>query len=140
MARKGEGRDTLAEALEGEYPDAFIFEKPGQTLVGKVKGFSKGFSKFGAHLVVTVQREDDGEIVSVHALHTSLRNQIAEADPKPGDRIGVKYVGERTSEKGKRKGTTYKEFRVRVDSPNRSAQDVLRSIGLAEEDEDDMPF
>ena len=134
-------KDTLADALEGNYPDAFMFEEEGARIIGKVRGFTKGFSKYGPHLVVTIQNEENGETISVHCLHTSLRNQMLEADPKPGDRIGIIYVGDRVAETGKRKGTAYKEFRVRVDSPNRSAQEVARSIGLETDDaEGDSPF
>lgn len=139
MTPKDKRQDSLRDAIEGDYPDAFRFDEPGTTLIGKITGFSKGWSKFGPHPVVQVQNEEDGEIVSVHCLHTALRSQMQNADPKPGDRIAIKYVGEAVTKSGKRQGASYKDFRVRVDSPTRTFRDVLADVEH-DADDADMPF
>lgn len=138
-AQKPHSDDPLKRQMEGDYAEAFRFENPGDMLVGKVVGFSKGFSEYGPHPVVTIKSEDDGEQYSVHCMQTVLRNQMSEADPKPGDRIAVKYLGDSEAKSGKRAGKAYKDFKVRVHAPNRSFADVLGDIA-AREDDDDMPF
>lgn len=135
---KGARQDPLRAAMEGDFPEAFMFEAEGTMIIGKVIGFGKGFSEYGPHLVVTLQSEDDGETYSVHCMQTALRRGVLEADPKPGDRLAIKYVGEEVAKSGKRAGKTYKNFRVRVDSPTRSAADIMR--GIETDDDDDMPF
>lgn len=129
-----EKKDRLMDKLEGNFPPAFMFEEEGTMIVGKVLGFDRAYSKYGPHPVVVVQNEEDGEAVSVHCLHTALKEQMREQSPAVGDRVGIKYTGDKVS---KSSGETYKNFLVRVDSPTKTFADVMSTI--PEEDED-MPF
>lgn len=127
-----EKRDQLLDSMEGKFPPAFRFETEGAMLVGNVVGFSRAYSKHGPHPVVTIKSEDDGEVYSVHCFHTALASQMQEQDPKPGDRVAVRYEGMKTAKDGE---TEYKNYRVRVDAPSRSFSDVM-----THDEDDGMPF
>jgi hypothetical protein len=139
-------RDPLREAMESDHPEAFRF-KDGDMIVGKVVRFGQGYSQYGPHAVVIVADETDGELRAVHCLQTVLRNQMVEADPRPGDRIAVKCLGKASNKSGTRR---YENFRVRVETAEpRSFGDVVRGMAPAsaesaeaEDDDngDDMPF
>lgn len=63
-------------------------------------------------------KDSDGNAVdelSVWLSRTVLRGEFANAAPKPGERVGVKYVGEQTAKDGK---TKFHAYRVKVDRPN----------------------
>lgn len=155
MAKKGAGkkaatkkaestRDPLLDSLEGGDAPAFRFmdEGKGATLVGRVVKFFRGGSKYGPYPGVVVKSEKDGEAYSVHCFPTVLRNQMVEADPEPGDRIAIRYLG-MTSPKGG--GDDYHNFTVRTDGSNKSfaeyAGDVVWAPQRDDEDEDeDIPF
>lgn len=124
-------KDALLEQMEGDFAPAFYFEEPGQMIVGKVMDMGTGFSKFGAHPVVTIKSEADGELYSVHCLQTALRSQMLQANPNRGDRIAVKYKGEKESAQG----NTYKDFKVGVDAPKRSFADIMKNINADEVEE-----
>lgn len=123
--------DSLRDQMAGKFPPAFRFEDEGSMIVGKVVGFSRAYSKHGPYPVVTVRDEEDNEVKSVHCFHTALASQFREQDPKPGDRIAVRYDGLKTAKDGE---TEYHNYKVRVDAPSRSFADVMT------EEDDDLPF
>ena len=48
---------------------------------------------FGSYPLITIQADNDGSLVNVHAFHTVLRNELMRAEIGVGDRIGIKYMG-----------------------------------------------
>lgn len=66
--------------------------EPGEKLTGVIVDISEGSSDYGTYPLLEVQA-DDGRVVSVHAFHTVLKNELASKKPNVGDRIGIKYVG-----------------------------------------------
>jgi len=65
-----------------------------------------GTGDWGDYPVVTVQN-DDG-IFQWFAFGTVARNQLEHAAPQPGDKIGIKYQGKKTSGAG----NEYHNYRV----------------------------
>ncbi len=66
----------------------------GDQLVGRVTRVDKGMNEYGAYPIVTVQLDDGGDQVAVHAFHQALRTRLTELRPAPGERIGIKYFGQ----------------------------------------------
>lgn len=86
-------RDLFQELEDytGEFPPAWRPE-PGDVLVGKVVRYDRGFTMYGEVRTVTIER-DNGERVAVWLSSTVLLNEFAKQKPKPGERIGLKYLG-----------------------------------------------
>jgi len=70
----------------------------------------ENFRQDGFYDVVVLMVEGVGE-VAVHCQATVLANQMHEARPVFGERVGVKYLGERVSAGG----TAYSDYKVKVD-------------------------
>lgn len=66
----------------------------GEMLVGTFEKMDEGESDYGTHRIAHL-RDEDGELWAVWLFHTVLQNQWGEADPTPGDRVGILYLGKR---------------------------------------------
>jgi hypothetical protein len=68
----------------------------GDVIVGKVLEVDRGWSDWtkSYYPIVTIQ-PDEGARVAIHAFHTTLRGKLTELRPLPGERLAVKYMGER---------------------------------------------
>jgi hypothetical protein len=84
--------------------------KPGDTLVGTLLRYDTGHTPFGPVRTATI-RKADGERVSVWLSNTVLLNEFARLKPKPGERIGLKYLGTHRERR-------YHRFRLLVDRPD----------------------
>ncbi len=100
-----------AEALDAEYPEAWRPKNVGDKILGEIVDLSEYDGGYGPYPIVTV-KQDDGETLSVHAIHTVLKGELAEHRPKVGDRIGIKY-------RGMPEGKKYESYKVMFESPGR---------------------
>lgn len=101
-------------------------------LIGTFLEMTSATTAFGPAWVMTVRLEDGSER-SVWLIHTVLRNELARAKPKPGERIGVKYLGKQHVEGGQ----DYVGYRVKVDRPLGEAFDWSKLGG--EPDSEPLP-
>ncbi|MGH3032118.1 MAG: hypothetical protein ACRDNE_15410 [Gaiellaceae bacterium] len=108
MSAATEYHDHLADRLDTDYAEAWRPE-PGEKLIGEVVSLVEREGAYGAYPVVTIRR-DDGTEAALHAFQTVAAEQLARARPKVGDRLGIKYIGERQG--GERR---YHDWRVVVD-------------------------
>jgi hypothetical protein len=99
--------DELA-SWEG-YPPAWR-PKPGEILVGFIEDYDVGHTPYGEVRTVMVAAEETGEKVSIWLSSTVLLNLFDRHKPRPGERIGLKYLG-KDAEKG------YHRYRLLVDRP-----------------------
>jgi hypothetical protein len=63
------------------------------------------------HIVIEVEKDEGeptGQRMLVWTGHVVLAQRLQELDPQPGERLGIRYVGERNSGNGR----TYKQFHV----------------------------
>ena len=89
----------------------------GASAVGILRELTLRDSDYGdPYPVVTIEKADGSEVV-VHGYHSVLRNRLLELDPRPGDEIGIKCLGKRTS----KSGTTYNDFKVVLERAERPA-------------------
>jgi len=85
-------RDLFRELNDwSDWPPAWRPE-PGDVLVGRVIRYDIGHTVYGPVRTVTIER-DTGERVAVWLSSTVLLNEFAKQKPKPGERLGLKYLG-----------------------------------------------
>lgn len=85
----------------------------GEKLIGRVVlvDIAGVDSTFGAYPLLTIRRDDNGELVNVHAFHGVLRKELMRREVGEGDRLGIKYFG--TAEGGDY--GSYENYRVVVE-------------------------
>jgi hypothetical protein len=100
--------------VDREYAEAWRPEA-GDKLVGEVVELGQREGAFGTYPIVTVRR-DDGTEAALHAFHTVAANELAKAAPQVGERIAIKYVGQKETESGQ----AYHAYRVATDRAGRA--------------------
>jgi hypothetical protein len=111
MSDYGSKQDP-AELVDRDFADAWRPD-PGGKLVGEIVelGSRAGYND-ELYPIVTVRR-DDGVELAAHCFHTVLRNELAKIRPQVGQRIAIRYEGERQGADGK---SRYHAYRVATDS------------------------
>jgi hypothetical protein len=109
------------------YPEAWR-PKPGEILVGFIESYDVGHTSYGEVRTVIVAEEETGRKLTLWLTSTVLLNLFQRHKPKPGERIGLKYLG-KDPEKG------YHRYHLVVDRP---AMEELTPLG-GEEVEDEDP-
>jgi len=113
---------------ENTYAPAAKFVNEGDMVVGTVLGFSTVHGDYGPQTVMTIEQED-GDEVAVYVSNLVLKNQLKAADPKVGEKVGVKYLGKLKSAQGRE----YKNWVVLMDRPE-PAEGASFSSHTAKED------
>lgn len=112
---------ALKDRLDEGYPEAWIPEQPGDTLVGIFKRLDTANTSRGQRYIVVLgstRNLDFEKAIWLH--HTALRNQFRQAAPVAGEMVAVRWDGKKISESTKQE---YDGWTVRVDRPQ-SAEDV----------------
>lgn len=116
--------DRLMDALDA--PDARKWEgdSEGDFVIGTILKLGTFTGEYGTSPTVIIQVQsgqeggqpmEEGESVIFYASATVARNELENADPRAGDRIGVKYHGTATG----KSGNDYKKFKVAVERVDR---------------------
>jgi hypothetical protein len=92
----------------------------GESVVGTLLDLALRDSDYGDPYPVVTIETADGREVDVHGYHSVLRNRLLELDPRPGDQLGIKSLGKRTS----KSGSTYNDYRVVLERADRPAGEV----------------
>lgn len=107
--------DNLLDEVVEDDTEAWVPSEAGDGIQGRVLKVGETRSDFSDDKVPTVTLETkDGSKVRVIGYGAVLRRELLDQDPKAGDKIAIKYFGERTLKKGKFAGKTYKHFGVAV--------------------------
>lgn len=99
-------------------------------LIGEVISVDTGTSEYGPYPLLVI-RDEAGNEKAVHAFHTVLRNELVRCKPQPGEKIGIKYLGDVDAKPGS-PYKTYKGYKVRVERERGSAFN-WNAIGEVEE-------
>lgn len=120
------------ESAEGWNPS------DGDTLMGVIKSIKASQpNEYGIYPIVTVET-DDGNIVAVHCFHTILRTRLLEKRPAPGERIAIRYIGERQTKRDDDR--SYHNYAVVVDRPtDTEAQATWDAFSDDSEQEPELP-
>jgi hypothetical protein len=127
MATFDELMEQLKELdLNGDYPKSWKVRTAGDQVCGYVLRWSKGESMAGTAPICTVGTEA-GELVSVWCTQSALTSAMERQNPKVGEKVAIRYLGEETS---KRTGATYKRFVVQVERDAPDVTDFRSLMGL----------
>lgn len=98
-------------------------EIEGQVLGVKIN-WSGGFDPYPIVFVVS----DDGEPVALHAFHTTFKNELESQRPERGDRIYVKFFGEKQNWEGPKGYDPPRIYAVLVSKPGADARSIWDTI------------
>jgi|SRR5690606_28280225 len=111
--------DDLLDQVVEDDAEGWVPSEPGEGIAGivvKVGETRSDFAKDGEDpMVPTVTIETkNGDKFRVIGYGSVLRREILDANPQPGDRIAVKYFGEKPVKKGRYAGKTYRHFGIAI--------------------------
>lgn len=111
--------DDLLNEVEEDDSEGWVPTEKGEGIAGivvKVGETRSDFANDGENpMVPTVTIETkDGTKYRVIGYGAVLKRELQDADPKVGDRMAVKYFGEKPIKKGRFAGKPYKHFGVVV--------------------------
>lgn len=133
--------DDLRNAVaadDGSLPERWNAEDvPGTTLVGELLRYEMIVTKLGEATIAVVEDADDGTVWGVMLGRTVLKKRFDTLEPKPGDTIGLKYVG--YVEPRNKNENGYHNYVLRV-IRNPAATAVATAARGAPEQEDELPF
>jgi hypothetical protein len=93
MSTMDELRTKLADD-DGSMPERWNpDDEPGTTLVGTLLRYETIVTKLGEGTLAVIEDADDGTVWGVLLGRTVLKKRFDTLAPKPGDMIGLKYVG-----------------------------------------------
>jgi hypothetical protein len=87
-------RDRLNETRKSEEWATTWKPDRGEMLVGTFEKMDTGSTKYGESRVAHI-RDEDGKLWGVWLFHSVLQDQWEQAEPTPGDRVGILYLGKR---------------------------------------------
>jgi hypothetical protein len=100
-----------AKLVEREFAEAWRPD-PGDKLSGEVVELSARAGYDGELYPIVTIRQRDGIELAVHAFHAVLRNELAKLAPQPGQRIAIRYDGQKGGDDGR---SRYHSYRVATD-------------------------
>lgn len=98
----------LEDRLTKDYPETVILSDEVPQIIGRFERIDTGPSEYGP-VPIFVLSDRQGKEYGLWGFHTVLRKQFAEKKPRPGELVGVRYLGEKPSSSG---GRPYKSYRV----------------------------
>jgi hypothetical protein len=110
--------EDLLDTVVEDDSEGWVPSEPGEGIAGivvKVGETRSDFADDGDPMcpTVTVQVKD-GTKWRVIGYGAVLKRELTDADPKVGDKIGIKYFGEKPIKKGRFAGKNYKHYGVMV--------------------------
>jgi hypothetical protein len=105
--------ESLTSRLEKDYAPAWR-PQAGDALVGEVVDLSQNTGYDGAPYPIIVVKQDDGQEFALHAFHVVARNELAKQHPQIGERIGIRYTGDKATADGRGR---FHGYRIVVDRP-----------------------
>lgn len=108
----------------------------GDEITGKVvflEMSDNSNSEYPAYPIITIERDENGDLVKVHAFHSILRDGLKKVRPSVGSLITVKYAGKVASKNKDAKGES-REYHSYV------VFDPTAEVVSAEINWDDVPF
>lgn len=106
--------ERLRAQADAGHPDTWQPSQAGQSLTGRVVRYSQATTSRGDRvwIMVVESLRNPGTFASVWLLHTTLRNEILEQRPHPGEVVFLRYEG-LTQPKGG--GEEYHKWSVVID-------------------------
>lgn len=111
--------DDLLNTVEEDDSEGWVPSEKGEGIAGIVTKVGETRSDFANEgedpmcPTVTIQTKD-GTKWRIIGYGAVLKRELKDADPRVGDKIGVKYFGEKPIRKGRFAGKPYKHYGVAV--------------------------
>ena len=141
MSMTDDLRSRLAED-DGSLPERWNpDDTPGTTLVGTLLRFETIATSMGEGTIAVIEDDDDGTLWGVALFRTVLKKRFETLEPKPGDTVGIKYVG--FVEPRNKDARGYHNYVMRVvrgaeAGPGTLAADARTDAAV--DDENELPF
>jgi hypothetical protein len=103
-------------------------------LVGTLLRYETIVTDFGPSQVAVIEDEDDGTVYGVALFRSVLKKRFDVLEPRPGDRLGLKYVG--LAEPRTKGANPYHNYVLKVERNSPSAATPAEAPEQAEE----LPF
>lgn len=119
--------DRLDAAARGddrpdEHIDTWRPVEPGSRLVGRLVRIVRDVqTQYGPADVAHIDDELAEQTLALWLTSVALKQAWSDANPAPGDRVGVVFVGEKTSANGR----TYKRWSVLIDEQRDHCPEVF---------------
>jgi hypothetical protein len=133
---------------DGSAPDMWDPE-PGESLIAELVRYEDRTTKVGPCRVAVVREADSDELYSVWLSRSVLKNEFEKQSPRPGDMLGLKFHGEKTSRNGQ---ATYFLYSLKVVRTKAGDQQLIGAVGVApsptpspthtvnDDDEEELPL
>lgn len=140
--------DRLRQEMEDDdgSPPEMWDPEPGESLIAELLRFEERTTKVGPCRVAVVREADTDELYSVWLSRSVLKNEFDKQSPRPGDMLGLKFHGEKSSRNGQ---STYFLYSLRV-VRTKVAEQLTGAVGVApaaaqvvnvnDEDSEEVPF
>ena len=139
------GVDELRRAVaadDGSLPERWNADDvPGTMLVGTLLRYETIVTDFGEAQVAVIEDDDDGHVWGVALFRAVLKKRFEQLNPKPGDTIGLKYVG--LAEPRNKGANSYHNYVLKVEPgtlTNGTAAQAEPLESSGELSEEDLPF
>jgi len=131
-------QDPLRHQVEiddGSLPERWNPEDlPGAMLVGTLLRYETIVTDFGSSQVAVIEDEDDGTVYGVALFRSVLKKRFDTLEPRPGDRLGLKYVG--LAEPRVKGANAYHNYVLKVEHNS----NVSAARAEVPEQSDELPF
>ena len=111
MSTYEEVEARLKAKAEEPSPESIKFEKPGQSVIGRVKRYEKGSTDWGDCVICVIESLTSGNLASIWIFGTVLANAFERLQPRIGEVIRVEFKGE-VHREGQ---SSYKDWNLTVD-------------------------
>jgi hypothetical protein len=141
--------DRLRQAMEDDdgSPPEMWDPEPGESLIAELLRYEERSTKVGPCRVAVVREADgEGQLWSVWLSRSVLKNEFEKQSPRPGDMLGLKFFGEKTTRNGQ---STYFLYALKV-VRTKAADRLAGAVGVApatsgvvninDEDDEDVPL
>jgi hypothetical protein len=139
MSTTNDLRSKLAED-DGSLPERWNpDDEAGTTLVGTLLRFETIVTEFGESQIAVIEDADDDHVWGVALFRSVLKKRFEMLAPKPGDTVGIKYVGYVDPRNKDARG--YHNYVVRVErSAVVPAAVTTAADAPSADDDDELPF
>ena len=96
--------------------------QPGDELIGTITSITERESQYGWYPVIAIAQDETGTVFEINAARGGILDDVIAHKPKPGDKIGLRFVGPQE----KPNGSTWDKFTVAFEDEGNTEPDWER--------------
>lgn len=118
----------LAQKAAEPAPESWKPERPGESIIGRVRRYEKGTTSWGECVICVVESlRNPGKFASIWIFGSVLSNAFQKQQPRPGEVIRVEY-GEEIQRDGQ---PSYRDWTLTVDRAEGDGLTYAEAAGVA---------